>query len=211
MTLTDGKTKAVAYPAVGFNCKSDYQLSQKKDDHGPDFKTLQHCPDFDERFTLTDGQTRAIPYPQVGYNCSNEWALNKNKNAGQKMNQMKDDHGPDFTTLQHCPDFDERMTLTDGKTLAIPYPQVGYNCNNEWALNKNKKAGQKLNQMSDDHGPDFTTLQHCPDFDERFTLTDGKTRAIPYPQVGYNCNNEWAYNKKGAKASEGAVNIPVKF
>jgi len=24
-------------------------------------------------------------------------------------------------------------------------------------------------------------MEHCPDFDERFTLTDGFTRAIAYP------------------------------
>jgi len=30
--------------------------------------------------------------------------------------------------LQDCPDFDERMTLIDGKTHAGPYPSKGYNC-----------------------------------------------------------------------------------
>jgi hypothetical protein len=27
------------------------------------YKGLEHCPDFDERFTLADGKTRAVPYP----------------------------------------------------------------------------------------------------------------------------------------------------
>jgi hypothetical protein len=38
----------------------------------------------------------------------------------------------------------------------------------------------------------WATLEHCPDFDERFTLVDGKTRAVPYPRKGYNCNPEWS-------------------
>jgi len=36
--------------------------------------------------------------------------------------------------LEHCPDFDERMTLLDGKTVGVPYPKEGYNCNADWAL-----------------------------------------------------------------------------
>jgi hypothetical protein len=38
----------------------------------------------------------------------------------------------------------------------------------------------------------WAILEHCPDFDERFTLVDGKTRAVPYPRKGYNCNPEWS-------------------
>ena len=38
----------------------------------------------------------------------------------------------------------------------------------------------------------WSTLEHCPDFDERFTLVDGRTRAVPYPRKGYNCNPEWS-------------------
>ena len=30
-------------------------------------------------------------------------------------------------------------------------------------------------------------LEICPDFDKRFTLIDGRTKAIPYPRRGYNC------------------------
>ena len=39
-------------------------------------------------------------------------------------------------------------------------------------------------------GPSVDSLEFCPDFDERFTLTDGKTKAVPYPEVGYNCKKE---------------------
>jgi hypothetical protein len=76
MTLTDGKTPAVAYPAVGYNCTSDYQLAEKKDPNwGAPHASLPHCPDFDERFTLNDGKTRAVPYPQVNYNCTSDYQL----------------------------------------------------------------------------------------------------------------------------------------
>ena len=32
-------------------------------------RTLEYCPDFDERSTLLDGRTHAIPYPNRNYNC----------------------------------------------------------------------------------------------------------------------------------------------
>jgi hypothetical protein len=41
----------------------------------PDLSGLEHCPDFNERFTLVNGRTRAIAYPNNGYNCSAEYSL----------------------------------------------------------------------------------------------------------------------------------------
>ena len=46
-------------------------------------------------------------------------------------------------------------------------------------------------QRKNDHP--VTRLEHCPDFVERFTLVNGATRAIPYPQKGYNCNPDYAH------------------
>jgi len=41
MTLTDGQTKAIAYPAVGYNCNNEYQLAQKQDPNwGPSVNSL---------------------------------------------------------------------------------------------------------------------------------------------------------------------------
>ena len=45
--------------------------------------------------------------------------------------------------------------------------------------------------LSKDHP--VTRLEHCPDFVERFTLVNGRTRAIAYPAKGYNCNPEYAH------------------
>jgi len=105
------------------------------------------------------------------------------------LTQKKDPNwGPPHGGLEHCPDFDERFTLKDGKTKAVKYPEVGYNCSSDYQLNQKK-----------DIGSDIAGLQHCPDFDERFTLVDGKTRAVPYPQTGYNCNPEYAAAQKNSK------------
>lgn len=95
--------------------------------------------------------------------------------------------GPSVNSLEHCPDFDERFTLADGKTKAIPFPEINFNCNKDYQLNQKK-----------DIGSDIAPLEHCPDFDERFTLVDGKTRAVPYPTPGYNCNPEYAHGQKKA-------------
>merc|ERR1739844_431153 len=34
----------------------------------------------------------------------------------------------ELAKMQQCPDMQERHTLLDGQTLAIPYPRPGYNC-----------------------------------------------------------------------------------
>ena len=38
-------------------------------------RTVENCPDFDERMTLVDGKTRAVAYPNKGWNCSKEWSI----------------------------------------------------------------------------------------------------------------------------------------
>merc|ERR1719359_1690077 len=86
-------------------------------------------PDFSERFTLADGRTRAVAFPAAGYNC----------NGGQgkgSMAQKKDERYVPYViptspalNLEHCPDFSERFTLADGRTRAVAFPAAGYNCN----------------------------------------------------------------------------------
>ena len=41
----------------------------------------------------------------------------------------------------------------------------------------------------------WSSLEHCPDFDERFTLVDGRTKAVSYPRKGYNCQVEGTFLK----------------
>ena len=40
-------------------------------------------------------------------------------------------------------------------------------------------------------GFDIQSLEHCPDFNERHTLLNGVTRAVAYPNPGYNCNADY--------------------
>ena len=42
--------------------------------------------------------------------------------------------GFDIHTLEHCPDFNERMTLLNGKTKAVSYPNPGFNCNADYGM-----------------------------------------------------------------------------
>jgi len=153
-------------------------------------RSVEHCPDFNERFTLTNGKTRAIPYPQKGWNCNPEYGMAQTEAGpagpwapGTKWNPR---------SVEHCPDFSERFTLVDGKTRAIPHPQPGWNCNPDWGLAQ-VEAGPAGPWAADSkHIPYHPrSLEHCPDFSERFTLVNGKTRAIPYPLPGYNCNPEY--------------------
>ena len=82
------------------------------------------------------------------------------------------------------------MTLVDGKTRAVAWPNTGYNCNNEFALSQKKAQTEK----------DPDDLEKCPDFDERFTLANGRDKAIPYPKPFYNCNPNWSLNDKKSLA-----------
>jgi hypothetical protein len=200
--MDDGKTHVSKYPNVGATCRmqKDASLVQFVDDSalveedpraGPmagEVQTLEHCPDFNERFTLKDGRTKGVPYPEIGFNCNPDYQLNEKRSLVQLSSEDPPNIGPPVDSLPHCPDFDERMTLNDGKTRGVAYPAVGYNC----------KADYQLAQKKDDPnwGPPHGSLPHCPDFDERFTLADGKTMGVPYPQVGYNCTSDYQLAQK---------------
>jgi len=134
MTLNNAQ-KAIPWPQPGYNCNPEYAMAQKKTQARADPDGLEHCPDFDERFTLANGRDKAIPYPQTGYNCNADYQL-ISKSQKQSLAQELPKFDP--MALEHCPDFDERMTLTDGKTVGIPYPKEGFNCNAEWALSQKK-------------------------------------------------------------------------
>jgi len=101
MTLLNGKTKAVAYPAAGFNCNADYGLVQ----------AAPAAPAAPAKAGAKAGpESRYVPYKYPGLK------------------------GFDLTTLEHCPDFNERMTLLDGKTKGVAYPTPGFNCNADYGM-----------------------------------------------------------------------------
>jgi hypothetical protein len=86
---------------------------------------MEHCPDFNERFTLVDGLTRAVAYPVKGFNCNPDYHLAQ---AAPKFAPR---------SVEHCPDFNERFTLTNGRTQAIAFPLKGWNCNPDYYLAQN--------------------------------------------------------------------------
>jgi hypothetical protein len=126
--------------------------------------------------TLKDGRTAGIPYPHAGYNCHADYSLVQTAPAALPAF--------DAERLEHCPDFDERMTLKDGLTRGIAYPKAGYNCHSDWALVQEAPATIPAF--------DAERIEHCPDFDERMTLKDGRTTGIAFPNAGYNCHSNWS-------------------
>lgn len=203
-------------------------------------KELQACPIAEaERKVLSDGKTIAIPYPAKGFNCSpygiglgdqKKSLAQKAVDPADKAAIAKDCEGvkpyttdlykpyaykgncltpPLVPNIQSCP-IDDKKMLTDGRTLAVPYPQAGFNCNpygiaaqKEHVLSQcgGPKAGPKCagDPFATDLYKPYTYSGHCMDppllptveacpIDERKVLSNGVTKAIPYPAAGYNCN-----------------------
>ena len=95
----------------------------------------------------------------------------------------------DKASLPACPDA-PRTIMDDGETHVTKYPFVGATCQlqiGEVSLVMLGEAGAPAAKPN--IGADIKNLEHCPDFVERWTLVNGATRAVPYPQAGYNCNN----------------------
>ena len=119
-------------------------------------RELQACPLAEsERRVLQDGKTKAVPYPAKGFNC-NPYGLGlTEQKKAQSLASTKGAEKPTcdgvqpFSTdlykpyayrpdclqppipaggIEACP-IDDKKHLTDGRTLAVPYPKAGYNCN----------------------------------------------------------------------------------
>ena len=219
---------------------------------------LEHCPDFNERMTLVNGRTKAIAYPANGFNCTEEYGLvqadpkvakktKKTKGpaaaaaepstkpapskagappaaeggsksekatkatAEKAVSDVKDadaaakaaakakltpSAGPNLDHLEHCPDFNERFTLTNGRTAAIPYPKADFNCNPAWSLAQVEKKPVVAKKAAA-KAPAAGSLQHCPDRPERNTLQDGVTIAV----AGVNCIDDIYPGQEGYPAT----------
>ena len=114
-----------------------------------DASTLPPCPSA-ERTMMDDGKTHVVKFPYVGATCkaaslaevesTDEDAKAPKKGAakpaakpaakGAAKPTAKKDPAP-WKHLEHCPDFNERRTLKNGRTEAVAYPKKGYNCSNE--------------------------------------------------------------------------------
>jgi hypothetical protein len=205
-TLRDGRTLARAYPGPGYNCSNEYGLAQAAPVSpigAPNLDHLEHCPDFNERYTLRNGTDMAVPYPKAGFNCNPAWSLAQAPWAANVVPANIPAGATYPAGLEHCPDRPERQTLRDGVTK----PVAGVNCNADaypavagtpwpyalaqgpWPANvvpANVPAGAKYP----------AALEHCPDLPERQTLRDGVTKPIP----GKNCNADIHNGTEGAPA-----------
>merc|ERR1712166_600893 len=125
----DAKADAAKAVAKGEKADESGKPAAKKDNFAG-LKGLEHCPDFNERFTLANGRTKAIKYPSNGYNCSNEYGLVQTPWPANVVPanipvaaSFVYPAGP-----EHCPDRPERQTLRNGLTKPIPFPAKGANC-----------------------------------------------------------------------------------
>ena len=99
-----------------------------------DMRTVEHCP-IDDKNTLVDGKTIGVAYPQPGWNCfpsfgnyAQHQGDNTQVNGKFVWPQGITPHAPvDMRSVEHCP-IDDKVTLVDGKTIGVPYPQQGWNC-----------------------------------------------------------------------------------
>ena len=105
----------------------------------------------------------------------------------------------DKASLPDCPKDDSRTLMDDRKTHVTKYPYVGASCKMQIASEgvtlimlgdedeMKPLKGKPLKKVAD--APP-AGLEHCPDFDERHTLVNGRVRGIAWPAKGFNCQNE---------------------
>ena len=75
-TATPGEANADTVPGeAAIKADESGKEGEKKGEDFSVLKGLEHCPDFNERFTLRNGRTKAIAYPADGFNCSAEYGL----------------------------------------------------------------------------------------------------------------------------------------
>ena len=229
--LDDGYTQKVKWPYVGSTCalqiSEDVTLvmlggpeaelggakpaapkpaAAKKPEvpiGAPNIDHLEHCPDFNERYTLRNGTDMAVPYPKAGFNCN--WSLAQ-MSAPWAANVVPANVPAGATYpagLEHCPDRPERQTLRDGVTV----PVAGKNCNADaypavagtpwpYALAQGPWPANVVPANVPAGATYPAGLEHCPDLPERQTLRDGLTKPIP----GKNCNADAYAGKEGVPA-----------
>jgi len=102
---------------------------------------------------LTVNGAAAVPYPKPDANCVKVDSLAQISADPKSKNEKAKEKPPAFDpmSVEHCPDFDERMTLKDGRTTGIAYPNPGYNCQHNWSLGqldpRNETPGRKLGDL----------------------------------------------------------------
>ena len=120
-------------------------------------------------------------------------------------------HNPtpwDKDSLQACPEDPTRNILDDGYTQKVKWPYTGATCalqvtddvtlimlggpEAEVGGKAAAKAAAPAPPAPVVGSPNLDNLEHCPDFNERYTLRNGQDLGIPYPKAGFNCNPAWS-------------------
>ena len=171
----------VAYPKPGANCVRVDSLAQK---HGPKpakgsgdpTAGLPECPNTEDDDPTVNGAA-AVAYPKPGANCVRVDSL------AQKHGKPKARGSGDPTAgLPECPNTEDDDNTVNGQA-PVAYPKPGANCVRVDSLVQKSEPAKAAEKPKFDP----RSVEHCPDFDERMTLTDGRTVGIPYPNPGYNC------------------------
>ena len=100
----------------------------------------------------------------------------------------------DKDTLPDCPADSKRTIMDDGKTHVSKYPNVGSTC--KFQVGQSSLIQTEQDPAAPALNNNASGLEHCPDFNERFTLKDGRTKGVPFPEIGFNCNPDYSLQDK---------------
>ena len=145
--------------------------------------TLPACPSA-ERTMMDDGKTHVVKYPYVGATC-------KAASLAEVESADEDAKAPKKGAAKPAA---KGAAKPAAKGAAKPAAKGAAKPAAKGAAKPAAKGAAKPGAkgkpaVKKDPAP-WRHLEHCPDFNERRTLKNGKTEAVPYPKKGYNCSNE---------------------
>ena len=139
--MDDGKTHVVKYPYVGATCTmqlSEPALAEEEgeDEAKPKKGAKKGAKPAAKKGAKPAAKKGAKPPAKKGPAPPVKGANGKVSDGtlkGSIKNKPWPPAGKDlpWSGVQHCPDFNERRTLKDGKTTAVQWPAKGFNCHNE--------------------------------------------------------------------------------
>ena len=169
--MDDGKTHVAKYPFVGASCKLQtgstlIQLEEEK----PKTKAEREAST-SQKEGATEGaeeakEEEATPDQKKPLTKSEREALKAKK--GDKAEEGKEGEKKEEGKEVEAP--------KEGDAGAAPKKEEKRKPNTP-----RKMITSETDPAAADYRKVLNTLQHCPDFNERFSLQDGVTRAIPYP------------------------------
>ena len=125
--MDDGKTHVVKFPYVGATCKAASLAEVESTDEDAKAPKKGAAKPAAKGAAKPAAKGAAKP---AAKGAAKPAAKGAAKPAAKGKPAAKKDPAP-WRHLEHCPDFNERRTLKNGKTEAVAYPKKGYNCSNE--------------------------------------------------------------------------------